>query len=618
MIPSRSEFGRACALVLLLGAVDVAVAAVVPGATDTFGEVVEVRVVNIEVVVTDQDGRPVTGLRREDFRLRADGRPIELTNFYAVGDAGRSDGAESAVTEVGPEVGTPSPDSGLPEDATSGLAAVILVDEASIRPESRKALFERLRQYLNQIQDDDSRFMVASMGRGLIVEVPFTRDRDQVLTGLEAIEKHASLHAAFDGQRRMFLSRLGHASLRRYQPRPGQESDLEFNDAIRVALDHAVTVRTLAEERYRRARLSYRNLGLLCEALAGLPGRKALFYLSDGLPLRPADSLVEAWTGKYQNWAIQNDDDIRFRSPFPRAPEDFLRLMSSLGSSEFDLQNELNRLMADASAAQVAFYPISARRATAGRASAEVSGSGMHGDVGAGGMHATATAVENLTLDATLLRMAEDTGGIALLGSTNLDGFVERVRRDFTHYYSLGFEPLGDSADQSLRKLTVEVGDGQFIVRHSKGYVVKNWRRNLQERTAAAAVYGLESNPLGVRLDPGEERPDGKRFVVPIMVKIPVERIRLVHEDGHFKAQVTVVALVSDSDGAPSETHRFDLPIEIPDSRVLEVLEQLAAYPINLRMTKGRKRIAVGVHDHLSGTESAVNLEIEVGRGVHL
>jgi len=192
------------------------------------------------------------------------------------------------------------------------------------------------------------------------------------------------------------------------------------------------------------------------------------------------------------------------------------------------------------------------------------------------------------------------------------------MQRDFTSYYSLGFTPPNQEQDGRFRELTVTVGNGQFTVRHPKGYVAKSWRQELGERTAAAAVFGLESNPLDVRLEPGEESREGDRFLVPIMIKIPVGKIQLVHRDQHFNAQLTVLVLVSDSDGGLSQTHRVDLPIKIPDTRILETMGQLAAYPIELRMKKGRKRIAVGVRDHISGTESALSLEIEVGRGVHL
>jgi len=47
-------------------------------------EVIEVRVIEIEVVVVDSHGDPVRGLTKGDFELREGGQPREITNFYAV------------------------------------------------------------------------------------------------------------------------------------------------------------------------------------------------------------------------------------------------------------------------------------------------------------------------------------------------------------------------------------------------------------------------------------------------------------------------------------------------------------------------------------------------------
>ena len=43
---------------------------------EPFGEVIDVRVVNVEVVVTDRDGNRVAGLQPGDFRLRVDGEVL--------------------------------------------------------------------------------------------------------------------------------------------------------------------------------------------------------------------------------------------------------------------------------------------------------------------------------------------------------------------------------------------------------------------------------------------------------------------------------------------------------------------------------------------------------------
>src|SRR3954453_15240570 len=54
-----------------------------------FGETIEVRVVNVEVVVTDKQGNRVAGFTPSDFRLKVDGKvvPIEFFNEVRGGSA---------------------------------------------------------------------------------------------------------------------------------------------------------------------------------------------------------------------------------------------------------------------------------------------------------------------------------------------------------------------------------------------------------------------------------------------------------------------------------------------------------------------------------------------------
>ena len=49
-----------------------------------FGETIDVRVVNVEVVVTDRDGNRVTGLKPGDFRLKVDGKEVPVTYFSEI------------------------------------------------------------------------------------------------------------------------------------------------------------------------------------------------------------------------------------------------------------------------------------------------------------------------------------------------------------------------------------------------------------------------------------------------------------------------------------------------------------------------------------------------------
>jgi hypothetical protein len=60
----------------------IAVVLLAAAAQAQVSEVIEVRVANVDVVVLDRAGKPITGLTKDDFQLFEDGKPQPLTNFY--------------------------------------------------------------------------------------------------------------------------------------------------------------------------------------------------------------------------------------------------------------------------------------------------------------------------------------------------------------------------------------------------------------------------------------------------------------------------------------------------------------------------------------------------------
>src|SRR4030095_14766439 len=55
-----------------------------PPAPSSFGEIVEVNVVNVDIYATDKSGNRVTDLRKGDFQVFEDGKPVEISNFELV------------------------------------------------------------------------------------------------------------------------------------------------------------------------------------------------------------------------------------------------------------------------------------------------------------------------------------------------------------------------------------------------------------------------------------------------------------------------------------------------------------------------------------------------------
>ena len=110
----------------------------------TFFESIDVNVVNVEVYVTDRDGRRVQGLTRDDFQVLEDGKPVEITNFYAM--SADTDGQVSqpaAPVEAGEETAEePAPAQAAPADQRLYLA--IFLDNRSLLPSSRNHILKSI------------------------------------------------------------------------------------------------------------------------------------------------------------------------------------------------------------------------------------------------------------------------------------------------------------------------------------------------------------------------------------------------------------------------------------------------------------------------------------------
>jgi VWFA-related protein len=562
-----------------------------------FSETLEVEVVNVEVTVTDRDGRPVDGLTRDDFEVLEDGEPVPLTHFFAVEDR-RVVAPAAAAGGLGPP----------PEPETRRLNLVAFVDDLNIRPENRNLLFRDLEDYISSRLDPRDRVMVVHLDNGVEVAQPFTDDRQQLLAALQRLSSRVGKGVQLDSEHRVLLSELQRASVASRSEGGGRNSlsaaaDSDFQQALLTAERLAGEVRVLATQRYERVRAAVAALSRFTDSLAGLPGRKAVLYLSDGLPVRPADSLVAAWVAKYEAWIAANGE------------QGLMGRLTSMTSSEFDLTQDFSRLVEHAAANGVVFYPISVAGRTAPAAlSAEYAG-GASGS-GRGPLSADVVQLEASSRESSLLAMADGTGGVALTGSQNLDALLARMAHDFTSFYSLGYEPPPSAAGEGLRRVEVRVKRDGVRVRHLEGYRKKDPAEILGERTLAALYYGIGDNPLAVELEPAESTATGKdRYRVSVLVKIPFDKLLLLPREQAHVARVSLVVVAGDGAGGVSPEQRIEVPVEIPNDRLPDAVGQFAAYPLQIEMRKGRQRLAVGAFDQLARVGSTVTVDLDVGGG---
>ncbi len=536
-----------------------------------FFETVDVNVVNVEVFVTDKKGDLVSGLGREDFELLEDGRPVEITNFYAVEGGRASRGpletpetAEKPPEGAGAEAPAPSrpPAEGrVPEDQR--LHLVVYVDNYNIRPLDRNRTFARLREFLYDTLGPEDRVMLVTYDRSLHIRQPFTSDGSAVARALDEVEKMT-----------------GNA-----------EQAAEETRRLRRAIDTATSsaevtgrVRAHAQEVFNDLRFTVDTLRDFISTLAGLPGRKALLYLSGGLPMTPGEDLYWAMTRKF--------DDMSLVS----------------GAREFDSARRFQELAALANGERVTFYTIDAT-GLQNYASGQAENPGSSVD----GLDSFVDSIATANLQTSIRYIAERTGGAAIYNMNDIGLGLERVATDLANYYSLGFQPV-DGGDRRYHRIEVKTRDRSLTVRHREGYRSKPVNERMADTTLSTLRYGFESNPLEVALDLGRGTArDGESYEVPILVRIPLDKVVLVPRETAHEARLEVFISAMDERGGTSEVSRAAVPISIPDADLPEALGKHFTYEARLLMRRGRHRVAVGVRDELGATASFVTRGLQVG-----
>jgi hypothetical protein len=113
----HGRFTVAFFLVLLAIAGSALCSAAEPERVQEFGDSIDVRVVNVEAVITDGRGERVRGLTAADFRLLVDGREVPVEYFTEIeeGKAAAAPTVGSPKGASGPQVYAPRAASGVRE-----------------------------------------------------------------------------------------------------------------------------------------------------------------------------------------------------------------------------------------------------------------------------------------------------------------------------------------------------------------------------------------------------------------------------------------------------------------------------------------------------------------------
>jgi VWFA-related protein len=542
---------------------------------------IDVNLVNIEVVAVDSSGQPVLGLTRDDFELFEDGEAVSITHFFTVEEAMRVDPGDAAEW---------SPEEGSALSREEPRYVVVFVDHSNISPQNRRRVLAGLQQELDRLLNAAARVLVVSQENTLTIEQPFTRDRSLVTAALERLGQVATVAGV-----RLAEARNLQTQIERGQA-PGGGSGAALGAAALVAPgptpeDEArqslAGIQALAQAVGRDVQQTLRELERFVGSLAGLPGRKAVLFVSDGLEVKPAERLFRIWEDKY-------------RAIAPAV---------GVGSIDFEIERyslatRLRSLIDAANASRVTFYTLEGGNER---------GSGtLSAEVGALAPSSFAGAADG-DRQLSLRSLAQETGGSALLDGAPVTAALARLERDFRNYYSLGYIPPNPGADRSHR-VEVKVHRPGVRLSYLGGYRDKTRDERMVDETLASLFFDAGDNPLGIQVELGSVKVESKdQYLVPVMVRIPMDRLVFVPQAQVHQGRLSIFVTVQDRQGRLSDPHKIDVPIEIPNGELLQAMSRTAGYLAQVRTRGGEQKLAIGVRDEVAAVASTVNLSVSVG-----
>ncbi len=549
----RARF-PATLVVAVLASVGGAAAQSPPATGTAFGERIEVRVVNVDVVVTDRDGNPVVGLGPEEFAVYEDGALQELTNFAFVEGPRLREGADGAWRPVTP-------------DSSFRRRLLLLVDNNFVEKPDRDRALAALQAYLDQSFDGSYEWGVMAVGDRAELLLPFSADKLAVRAALDRIAAMPTQASRYRIDR-FFLN----DPLRARRAQRGAAS----RDAASLGEDpsEAYTTGLRFESRANLRRVLAaveRTTGALIQAFhayGNLDGNKILVWVTGGVPMLP--EYQQGGDGRAVTGGVSQID-------------------TEMRQMQQELRDLVDRVATEANAAGFKVFPVK----TGGLAPQVPQIDPTNRSSGnTFSQEAFSAPVEVDDTDSAQLSLALGTGGLYLV-SNDLEEAVSRLDRATSSYYSLGFSPARPP-DDAFHPVRVEVRRPGLIARARRGYVDRPESDRFALYLASPPSFPKDPGSLPVALLLDDQ---GRQGIV-AAAELPVSEIAFLPAGEELVGRVEVFLAVHGDGGGLLALERTTQELRFPAARRSEAMERTFRYAFRVRLdARGEVTFSLSVRD---------------------
>ncbi|MXX60942.1 MAG: VWA domain-containing protein [Holophagales bacterium] len=541
-----------------------------------FGEEIDVRVVNLEVVVEDGEGDRVSGLAADDFLVLVDGEEVEVEYFTEV-SRGRARPTSGA--DVPPAVGD--------GEVVATNYVLFVDDERSLRA-LRRPVLRGFADRLGLLDPADRVAVVVQNDGRLALLSPFTTDRGATSAALEELDRGRRFRGLLDSRRILRTFTGGGGGTAAYFRDAGPQSHASEAAADLVARGGGISAHV---DRNAGGEALLDSRAVVSEGLgaAGAIVASDLVFANmkpDSFEQEARASILE------QDLSLSVDavvSTMRALDP-PEGRKVLLLLPGYWPTGEFrpsgrgaglrtDLQL-LDGLIDTANLLGYTIYPMDQQ-----------------------------TGSPNMRLWQNLRYVARDTGGMAFMAGSNISA-LELVASDTSNFYWLGFAPEY-RRDDRVREIEVQVQHPGVQVRARRGYLdlSRATEADMEAQRHLLFPQQTEEDVARLRVRTGATRSlRGKRMNVPVDVAIPIGTFTAVPWDGRYVQRLEVRFATIDHDGWRAEQPAIPLDLRHDTAPSPDSVHWFRA---DVEMRHLPHSLVVTVHDPVSRQTASARIEVK-------
>jgi VWFA-related protein len=480
-----------------------------------FGETVEVRVVNVEAVVTDKDGNRVSGLKPGDFRLKVDGKPVPVDYFSEI-LGGQSVAPLAVAGETAPAAAAVP---GVEPGGAVGTSYLVFIDDYFPLKIRRNEVLKSLKNDLSRLGPEDRMAIVSFDGGRLAMISNWSQSRTALAQAFDqamarpthGLNRVTELIQATNDQR--FASTTLSDSTNRVSGDGGSPltaNSLDLNTRLTNS-SLSPTETAYGEMLFRQVQGVVNGAARTLRTFASPPGRKVLLLLDGGWP-----------------YSIQEFIRAQNPSPASRVFKDGEALFRNLSST--------------ANLLGYTIYPIDVPGVAATANDASIAGS-TGSDTG---------LFRDQEIKYTLEFVAQETGGKALRNSNRIAALAQVVA-DTRSYYWLGFSPSWEHDDARHRVEVSVAGKPGLKVRSRENFLDLSKKSEVSMRVESALLFGSVPGGIVLPMRVGKLTRTLKGTVIPITLGLPADVVTMVQVGKKYAAHSELRFAASDENGNDSE-----------------------------------------------------------------